>query len=412
MSSALVVIIDGCNENYINAASMPFVYHLKQEGSYIKMASIPSFDLRLALFTGLTPHTTDTFVAFCLRPQVSAFRWLQWLKPSLTWHTGRPQIGWLLSVLHYLRSGVRSKFTGISLVTAAHYALTKTWVDFGCIPLALLPYFSVDESIGLYQRKERMGSHGHLFGILRAHGFDVHFIYDDTEAITHRAVRVPRRAGQRGVWILHYGDSDKAGHRFGPNSEQMRSVLRDIDASIRSVFAALEHEIDFLLLLSDHGMVEVQVDIDLWQALQELEAEIARDYFVFLNSPLARFWFKTCQAETEVRQLLDRFRAYGREVTKDELAAKQIPTDDRYGELIFWVRPGVNIWPNFYHQTPVRGMHTYFDHEDMVPLLLCHRQAGLALAEPAHLKDVTPTILDLLGIPIPSMDGKSVLVGA
>ncbi|MFC2015651.1 alkaline phosphatase family protein [Chloroflexota bacterium] len=410
MTAALVVIVDGCNESYVTPTEMPFVHGLKQEGSYVGMASIPTFDQGLALFTGRSPRSTDTFVAFCLAPHPAPMARLLWSRLPLGLHTGRLQIGWALSLLQTVRSGARSRVTGVSLLTALHYALTKTWVDLGCIPLALLPYLSVDRSIRLSQRKGRKGSHEHLFGMLKSQGFDVHFIYDSSEAVTRRMMLARKHSKRPVVWILHYGDSDKIGHQFGPSSENLKSALRAIDLSIQTIHELVADEIDFLVLVSDHGMVEVQHTFDLWRELQGLDARLFEDYIVFLNSPLARFWFRTNGAEIEIRKLLDRLDVYGRVVSAEERAARDLPTDSRYGDLIFWTQPGVSIWPNFYHQHPVRGMHTYFDHEDIVPFLLCHRQKDLALAGPAALTDVTPTILDLLGIPIPSVDGRSVLV--
>jgi len=410
VSSALVVIIDGCNEDYVNRAAMPFVEGLKRRGSYVAMESTPGFDHRPALFTGLSARTTNSFVAFCFKPRVFYRGLYRWLRPPLTWHTGWPQIGPLVSLLGYLRTGVWSKSDDISLLTAAYYAITNTWVDFGCIPLVLLPHVAVDRSLLCYQRMERERSHDHLFGILRESGVEMHFLYNKAERMADSALGTAGLSGRPAVWILHYGESDSVGHQFGPNSQQMSATLRNIDSSIRDVYTAMQREVDFLLLLSDHGMIEVEADIDVWGALQSLDAEIVRDYLVFLNSPLARFWFRTAQAEREVRQVLDRFQGFGRVVSKDEMAARGVPTDDRYGEVIFWTRPGVNIWPNFYHRRPVRGMHTYFDHTDVVPLLLHHREARWGLADPASLIDVTPTLLDLLGIAIPPMDGRSVLV--
>jgi hypothetical protein len=408
-SLAVAIVVDGCNESYISPRTMPFVHRLRQAGSYASMLSLPTFDHRRVLFTGQSPRTAESFVAFCLAPNESPLRHLRWVRPPMSWHTGAPRVDGILSALERMRTGVQPDNDDVSLLTAAHYAATKTWVDFGHIPLAFLPHLAIDESIYRHQREERTRSRRHLFGVLAQHGFDLRFIYGGAETVTHRAMLAHKHTERPSVWFLHYGSVDKLGHRYGPESEPVRSALNTIDESIKRIYTALESEIDFLLLLSDHGMLAINQCVDLQEALSGIQSRPIDDYLVFLNSPLARFSFNTPRAEAEIRSLLGGLHKYGREIAPEELAARGLPNCSRYGDLIFWCRPGFGIWPNFYHRVPVKGMHSYFDHYDRVPLILFHRDPGVRLKGQAELQDVTPTISDLLGLPIPQVDGRSVV---
>ena len=129
---------------------------------------------------------------------------------------------------------------------------------------------------------------------------------------------------------------------------------------------------------------------------------------MFLNSPMARFWFKNKLAEQKIRTFLEGFGEYGREVTKDELKHKSLPADDKDGELIFWAKKGVNFSPDFYHIQGIKGMHGYFDDADATtPLIIWSKEKRDVLRERCQLRDIAPTVLDFLSISYSQMDGKS-----
>ena len=112
-------------------------------------------------------------------------------------------------------------------------------------------------------------------------------------------------------------------------------------------------------VFGDHGMAQIHAHADLLQDLGGIKAEMPRDYVVFLDSTMARFWFAD---ESARREITDRLaaRSDGRFLTPEELLSlgADFP-DHRYGEEIFLIDPGVLILPSYMGSSPLQGMHGY-----------------------------------------------------
>ena len=344
LRSGLIIIIDGCREDYISRQLMPFLYHLKNGGSYARLDVTSSFYTLAEISTGNSPLTTDTSFDFCFDPGNSPFRFLRFIKLPLRLRYG---------------SATREKVWH-RLLCLAYSKLSGNWVDFPAnIPLPLLGYFRVNPSLIRFQRAERNGSRETLPGILREYGFSLSSVSGPTPSITRRVRQEHLSPGH--VLMLHYQEVDKLGHQYGPNSEEVRGSLRRVDSSIEEVLGGVGRQADFVMVFGDHNMEEVTQHIDLWQGLGRLSVRVPRDYVLFLNSPVARFWFNSERARREVREFLQGWSQYGREVTEGELRQRQLPSGRKYGELVFWLKKGVAITPDFYHEYPIKGMHFYFD---------------------------------------------------
>ncbi|WP_301003528.1 nucleotide pyrophosphatase/phosphodiesterase family protein [Arsukibacterium sp.] len=64
-----------------------------------------------------------------------------------------------------------------------------------------------------------------------------------------------------GFLTLYFSTIDDAGHRYGPNSEQVKSAVAEVDQAIGELVAGLKQQNLYgkvnLMLVSDHGMAEV-----------------------------------------------------------------------------------------------------------------------------------------------------------
>jgi len=275
------------------------------------------------------------------------------------------------------------------------------------IPLAFLSYFRLDDYCEEFFVFEKLRAKEHLFGMLKQEGFHVTVpsVSEDSYA-----EQVRRHAlGKKEVLFLQYGSLDRFGHTYGPDSLELQQQLINIDNSIAEVYDILGDHAEFTTIFGDHSMVKVQESIDLWYYLMKLKAKPIRDYLVFLNSPLARFWFKGEEARREVMECLLGLEQYGKVVSVRELREWGIPTDTKYGEVIFWLRRGFHISPDFYHTATLKGLHHYVDDQMETPLVIFHRDRKLKLAAKARTVDVVPTVLDLLGIGHAGMDGRSLI---
>jgi hypothetical protein len=115
-----------------------------------------------------------------------------------------------------------------------------------------------------------------------------------------------------------------------------------------------------IVLFGDHGMVSVTGTTDVWTALMAAPIQLGRDVSFFLDSTMARFWFKNPRARQHVIDALAPLR--GRVLDAAELESLDLSgCDPRNGELYFLAHPGVLILPNFFQRRgrPVKGMHGY-----------------------------------------------------
>ena len=383
----ILIIIDGCNEDYINEKTTPFLYSLKYRSSYISMEVTPSFATRVELFTGNSPKTTDTFVDFCLGPNILPFQVLRVLKPP---------------------NKLDTSYNHVPILTVLYFVFTGIWIDFANIPLSLLPHFCINESIKKNKKAEKRGVPDNLMGILKSNGFKVNFIYGNTKTINSKVMRYA--ASDKEVIILHYGETDQIGHQYGPYSLEMQEALSLIDESVKNVYELFKSKLDLIMIFGDHNMVEITDSVNLWEKLQQLDVKLIKDYLVFLNSPLARFWFENKVAEQKINTLLESLHKYARVVTKEELRQKRLPVDNKYGELIFWANKGINFSPDFYHSAEIKGMHGYFDDFAFTPLIIWNKDRKVLLQKRCKMQDVTPTILNFFGLDYSGMDGKSLLI--
>lgn len=391
--SCLLVLIDACREDNISPELTPFIYSLKERGACSKLDFMSSFNARVELLTGNSPLTTDTMYDYCLATGKSPLRWLRFLKPPARLRSGNKLREY---VIRRVGTRLNRLFTGSVVGIAPN------------IPLALLPYFSINHAFDRFMEQERKLDPGHLFGAWNKHGYDYRFICGDAGYIT-RNLQKPTPAVKYAL-LLHYEDLELFGHEEGPFSDRKPDALKAIDASVQRIYQRFESDIEFIAVFGDHNMEEVREQIDLWVELQKLSVKMPQDYLVFLNSPVARFWFYHEKAREEIRQFLNTLGEYGREIPPEELQERGLSADPKYGELIFWLKKGVNITPDFYHEININGMHHYFDNPARTPFILFHRDKRFELREDGKLRDVMPTVLELLKIPS-RVDGESLIIG-
>ncbi|MBN1643750.1 MAG: alkaline phosphatase family protein [Dehalococcoidales bacterium] len=390
--SVLLILIDACREDNITPELTPFIYTLKQKGGYSRLDFLSSFNARVELLTGNSPITTDTMYDYCIATEKSKLGLLRYLPTPSRLKKGNKTREYLI---WRIGSRLRRFFTGSNVGIAPN------------IPLSLLPYFTINSSFDRFIEKEQNLSTEHLFGKFENNGIKHRFICSFAKNITADIKENPPEGNF--ALFLHYEDLDMIGHEHGPYSAKKETALQAIDSSVEQIYRRFQDEIDFIAVFGDHNMEEVQVEFDLWAELQKLKLRIPKDYLVFLNSPVARFWFNNEKARTEIREFLKTLDKYGREITADELTAKGLSADSKYGECIFWLKKGVNIRPDFYHESEIKGMHHYFDDPAWTPFILFHKDRQIKLRNEGKLRDVMPTVLELLGIES-NVDGKSLFI--
>ncbi len=209
-------------------------------------------------------------------------------------------------------------------------------------------------------------------------GFDQSF--EELEASFH--------GDDRPAFALHYTPYiDGFLHRHVGDREAVEGAVRKVeDKVLHAVEAAraVYDEVD-VVLFSDHGMAETAGSHDVMATVAKLGLAEGRDYQVFYDSTMARFWFENTRAEQAVRAALGELDC-GAFLTDDDLKREGVYFDDhRFGELVFLMNPRELIVPSYMGGRAPRGMHGFSpDHEDSYAVLMSSFDVSPA---PEHIRN-------------------------
>jgi len=342
-----LVYIDACRYDYITRENTPFLYELAKEGVFRRVETVPGFTQEAAMMTGKYPDETGFFTWYRYAPSSSPFLWL------------RPFgfLGFLREFRFYypIKVGVR-KVT--SLITNREYQ------DPAFVPLRVLPYFENISAL-LPQGLPNLAS---LCRLAKYDCFEQTVVYGYIGSKTCGALFDPivksvESKHPSDLYIIHVGDLDGVGHKFGPHPELFQQSLRGIDSWISKTYRVARRSFNCnFIVTSDHGMFEVESGIDVEDRLRHLPLKVPDDYIYFLDSTVARFWFSNERAGRLVTEQLSRI-PNGHILTQDEKERLHINfKENTYGELFFWLDKGSLIFPSFFQSIATEktnGMHGY-----------------------------------------------------
>ncbi|HET6403044.1 MAG TPA: alkaline phosphatase family protein [Candidatus Thermoplasmatota archaeon] len=364
--TTFLLILDACRRDYITPENAPFLHGLMQKGLTASIESPPGFTQRTTMFTGTYPDTSNAFSAFGYDPEHSPFKWVGKLGPMNRLYQPR-------KVLFPFRVAVKH----ISKWTSGQYHTDPAW-----IPGPYLPHFSVVEDHKPIFEEGAMPLPG-IFDLLRSQGksfkYLAHPISGNDNEIHKMVLDTFRNKEDHAFVFAQFSDLDEGAHHKGPlvpegytpaanqtdaDREFMRKAIREIDRKCQEIHEALAANYDrfHFLCIGDHGMAPVMQKVNLLAAIQQLDLKPGRDYTLFLNSTIANVWFHNERAESEIRALLTDV-TFGRIVSMDERRERRIPTDRKYGDLMFAADPGVLFWPDYFHvvEHDIKGMHGYLE---------------------------------------------------
>ncbi len=234
----------------------------------------------------------------------------------------------------------------------------------------------------------------------------------------------------------YIGAPDRAGHRYGPDSNEVVRAMEDTDALLREHYQAIVEHWEtgrqpedrlYFLITSDHGMSAVHTLINPY-ALTGLDGR--DDVTLIAGGNVAHLYLDRRLSAADRENLLaatrdrlrdfDYLRAYRREELPPEWEYDH-PT--RAGDLVVVLDPGYSFSgrPEGIRAAPEdvngpRGMHGYHPEEnpDMLTIALVHRHpeplGGIDLG-PIHSRQLHPTVAALLGIdPADGADGEPIVL--
>jgi len=394
----LVILVDGLRYDYISHKSSPFLTGLIKEGMSGKLIPPFTFSLSPTWFAGLYPENSGYWIS-------------PWYSPSTSiWKFFYP-FSLLIDNIPVFRSYCNLLGASLSKVKET-IALNA--------PINIARYFDYPQKIFPWDR-DYIQDCVTLFDVLRMNNLNWLFIGSPSHNVGTLEVYEEFKksvSNEFSLIFLHFGETDWAGHKFGPTSSEVFYRLKEIDNKISSIVDILNgifDEID-LLVFGDHGMVEVKKVIDIESILKRERIKLFSDYLFFLGATTARFWFKGKNSRQKVEEIL---RSYTNikilnEVNLDDIKCKF--NHNKYGDLICVAKEGTIFSPNFFDGSIApKGMHGYLpgakDNQAAFIISSSYIEKPKVLQKPHDMVDLFPTLLDILDLsPIPgSNQGETIL---
>ena len=112
-------------------------------------------------------------------------------------------------------------------------------------------------------------------------------------------------------------------------------------------------------------MVNVKNSYNILNIIKKLPLKPGVDYFYFLDSTLARFWFATDSAKQIIKKTITN-NEFGEWINQKERTYYNINYGhNKFGDEIWWASGGTLIKPNFWQGNSfIKGMHGYRDTVD------------------------------------------------
>lgn len=411
--STVLILVDAFRWDYINQTNTPFLYNLSTRNIYAKRIKPGiGFCERTEIFTGMRPIQSKNFTALGYDPEKSFYR--KYKK--------------ILKILSLIEKSIimnnmlfRKILNRIFRILGANFQIYQ-------IPLDLLQYFDLTEDkLNHYEEEEAFVSES-VFDVMKKN--NKKYFYDTFTSLKKHKNKVNSDQGRIDLlfnnindnidlYLLYLADSDTFGHLYGPNSSKMKNVISEIDKKIENLIKAFtkKKKDTKFIVLGDHGMLGVNKYLDLIKLIKEnISLKINKDFIVFLDSTIARFWCFNKKSKIEIKGLLSHelFSKYGIVIDKQIAKEFSIPyTDKRYGDIIWWANPGVLIFPDYFHRYKrYKGMHGYNPRDENSHgfCIISYNGCKNLIIEEGELIDICPTICDLINISYPNNNqGKSLL---
>ena len=167
---------------------------------------------------------------------------------------------------------------------------------------------------------------------------------------------------KRDFIFAYFAGLDGIQHLYTKSSKETKNKLDYYSKKLSKLFNILEKEYGAnyeVAIFSDHGMTSLTDTVDLKKDISSLNLIEGKDYLSFLDSTMARFWYHNQNAKQVIRELLNRNKV-GHFVSDEDKKAWGIDfSDNRYGDDIFLINPGVQIAPSDMGRDALPGMHGY-----------------------------------------------------
>lgn len=389
-SILLVVLIDALRHDYLSPAASPFLHTYRERGYFRRLRPTFGFEPDAAYLAGLYPDEANGGAQYWLDFEASPFRAFRGVPP----------------LLNSLPHGADRLLRKAMAWSAARFAGDRF---LGALaPTAQVPLHELHRFAFPYSHPPDWpgfaGGRG-LFGILERHKIPFAYLGMPYRAVDSASIlQAARRCARPPIRLVfaQIGDLDRVGHRFGPNSDEVRTAVRWIDQRVEETVAVLEQRYDEVqcVIFGDHGMVAVDTHCDVAPILHTLGSTPDTQIMCFVDSTMLRLWVDPPGA---VPAIAERLIGAGPWTVLDE-AARQYHrvnySHRKFGDILALADPGVLLHPSFFSRRDApRGMHGYDPRFPDQQAALVVGGPGIDASEdgePVDMRRMFPTFLRLL----------------
>lgn len=396
----LFILLDAFRWDYATKEDAPTIHALMQTGVHVKkLRSSSGFTQRSAIFTGALSDVHGNYTMYIHDPKSSPFKVLSpfnWLLRRI-----KPEHGLVYRVVRKFINQIPK--------------LTTEWAPPGKIPTELLSKIAVVEDNDPIDQPGTLPL-ATVFDAFREHGIEYKYymapVSGHDEPTMQKVLEEIHAGGQ--VFFAQFSDTDGLVHKDGVASETRHRTVKEVDERVRKLKAAMEERFEdpWIIICGDHGMMDVHTYKDIWGPIEKeanaLGLKHGKDYLMFLDSTLARFWFFNDAAREQLEPFVKELLSEDGEWMDDAYRkARSIPNNPFwYGELIWKADAGVGIFPDYFHglEDKYIGMHGYdCTVEEMHGLGVISNASmpGQIVVEAGGLESMCATLCDLLELPVP-----------
>jgi len=370
-----MILIDAFAHSYISKECTPFIYSLLKQG---KCATIePMFAYRgieATLFTGTTPNTHKIWTEFYFDE----------------------------SSKECMKSLIIRDAIMISEIIPTNYLSRILRYTFrkSMIPATMLKHFK--KSVPHITDPQSLVVPT-IFDILRENNRTFKFLTPSATRNDQKIFEMTDNlleTDKYDFWFIKFGTLDLMGHKYGPDILKLGKTLNDTDKFIEKTYLKFhkKYKNGLFLILSDHGMNEVEKIVNPIEIFSHVDFKVPKDYIYFIDSTMIRFWFFNEKAKMQILDLLSKIKT-GRVLNKSELESLGIDSvGQRYGEIIFALKNKYVFFPDFFRlKSPPKGMHGY-PFETSKPILILANDFNQKIKNHVNFIDLMPTLLELLNL--------------
>ncbi len=168
-------------------------------------------------------------------------------------------------------------------------------------------------------------------------------------------------------YFLYFAELDGVQHKETKEGASVPGRLELYKERIQEIMQTLDEQGDEyrISVVSDHGMTTLTSEFDLKEVIDRTGLEFGRDYISCFDSTMLRLWFLNLDAKKVIIKALGDVKE-GSILSEEELERFGIDFEgQKYGELFFLMKPGVQIVPSDMCKISFPGMHGYTpDHKD------------------------------------------------